>query len=60
MNCSASSLQRSKIEHGKEDPKRWRLWKRFERMASLPEREQRAVIRLINSLVTSKGTRAAA
>ena len=27
-----------------------RLWKRFQRMASLPEKDQRAVIRLINSL----------
>jgi transcriptional regulator with XRE-family HTH domain len=52
-------LKPSKIEHRKEDPKRRRLWKRFQRMASLPERDQRAVIRLINSLVTSKGPRAA-
>jgi hypothetical protein len=50
----------SKIEHKKEDPERRRLWKRFQRMASLPERDQRAVIRLITSLVTSKGPRAAA
>jgi transcriptional regulator with XRE-family HTH domain len=27
-----------------------RLWKRFQKMTSLPERDQRAVIRLINSL----------
>jgi len=53
-------LKPSKIEHRKEDPKRRRLWKRFQRMASLPERDQRAVIRLITSLVTSKGPRAAA
>jgi len=31
-----------------------RLWKRFRRMASLPERDQRAVLRLINSLAGSK------
>jgi transcriptional regulator with XRE-family HTH domain len=31
-----------------------RLWKRFQRMTSLPERDQRAVIRLINSLAGSK------
>jgi transcriptional regulator with XRE-family HTH domain len=30
-----------------------RLWKRFQRMESLPERDQRAVLRLINSLVAS-------
>lgn len=53
-------LKPSKIEHRKEDPERRRLWKRFQRMASLPERDQRAVIRLITSLVTSKGPRAAA
>lgn len=36
-------------------PQNRRLWKRFQRMASLPERDQRAVIRLINSLVASNG-----
>jgi transcriptional regulator with XRE-family HTH domain len=30
-----------------------RLWKRFQKMTSLPERDQRAVIRLINSLASS-------
>ncbi|MGA7765062.1 MAG: helix-turn-helix domain-containing protein [Candidatus Sulfotelmatobacter sp.] len=38
-----------------EKPQRRRLWKRFQRMESLPERDQRAVIRLINSLVASNG-----
>ncbi len=32
-----------------------RLWKRFQKMTSLPERDQRAVIRLINSLASSSG-----
>jgi transcriptional regulator with XRE-family HTH domain len=45
-------LKPSKAEHRKEDPERHRLWKRFQRMARLPERDQRAVIRLINSLVS--------
>jgi transcriptional regulator with XRE-family HTH domain len=36
-------------------PEQRRLWKRFQRMESLPERDQRAVIRLINSLVASSG-----
>jgi transcriptional regulator with XRE-family HTH domain len=40
---------------GRETPKRRQLWKRFQRMESLPERDQRAVIRLINSLVASSG-----
>jgi len=31
------------------------LWKRLQRIESLPERDQRAVVRLINSLVTSNG-----
>jgi transcriptional regulator with XRE-family HTH domain len=47
-------LKPSKVEQRKEDPKRRRLWKRFRKMASLPERDQRAVIRLINSLAGSK------
>lgn len=63
LHVSADELlgiKPSKVEHRKEDPERRRLWKRFQRMASLPERDQRAVIRLITSLVTSKGPRAAA
>jgi len=46
-------LKPSKIEQKKQDPEKRRLWKRFQRMASLPERDQRAVIRLINSLVSA-------
>ncbi len=38
-----------------ESPQNGRLWKRFQRMASLPERDQRAVLRLINSLAASNG-----
>ena len=30
-----------------------RLWKRFQMMATLPEKDQRAVVRLINSLVAA-------
>ncbi|MGA3093595.1 MAG: helix-turn-helix transcriptional regulator [Terriglobales bacterium] len=36
-------------------PEQRRLWKRFQRMESLPEKDQRAVVRLINSLVASNG-----
>jgi transcriptional regulator with XRE-family HTH domain len=43
----------AKLDQGK--PQNRRLWKRFQRMESLPERDQRAVIRLINSLVASSG-----
>jgi transcriptional regulator with XRE-family HTH domain len=38
-----------------EDPETKRLWKRFQQLLSLPEKDQRAVIRLINSLVGAKG-----
>jgi transcriptional regulator with XRE-family HTH domain len=47
-------LKPSKVEHKKEDPEKRRLWKRFQLMASLPQRDQRAVIRLINSLSSAK------
>ena len=50
-------LKPSKAEQKKEDPER--LWKRFQRMASLPQRDQRAVIRLINSLATASSQRRA-
>ena len=36
------------------DPHEQRLWRRFRRVAALPQRDQRAVIRLIHSLATSK------
>ena len=38
-----------------EDLGKRKLWRRFKRMTALPERDQRAVIRLINSLAASKG-----
>ena len=34
-------------------PERQRLWKRFQKMEALPTKDQRAVIRLINSLAGS-------
>ena len=34
-----------------------RLWKRFQMITALPEKDQRAVIRLINSLVAATPTR---
>jgi transcriptional regulator with XRE-family HTH domain len=33
-----------------EDPQLRRLWKKFQQVARLPDKDQRAVIRLINSL----------
>ena len=41
----------------REDPETRRLWKRFQAVRSLPEKDQRAVIRLINSLVSVRETR---
>ena len=45
-------IRPSKLDN--EDLGKRKLWRRFKRMAALPERDQRAVIRLINSLVSSK------
>lgn len=46
-----------RIERKKEDPETRRLWKRFRQVASLPDRDQRAVIRLVNSLAASRTDR---
>ena len=45
-------LKSPKIERASDGPETRRLWKRFQMMAALPEKDQRAVIRLINSLVS--------
>jgi transcriptional regulator with XRE-family HTH domain len=37
-----------------EDPKTKRLWKKFQQVQELPEKDQRAVIRLVNSLVSAQ------
>jgi hypothetical protein len=39
------------FEHIDDDAEARRMWKRFQMVATLPERDQKAVIRLINSLV---------
>ena len=36
------------------DPEARRLWKKFQQVMALPEKDRRAVIRLVNSLVTAK------
>ena len=38
---------------GDSSPEKKRLWKRFQKMEALPTKDQRAVIRLINSLAGS-------
>ncbi len=44
----------------REQPQQQRLWKRFQKMEALPTKDQRAVIRLINSLAGSGQTHAEA
>jgi transcriptional regulator with XRE-family HTH domain len=39
--------------NGNNSPQKQRLWKRFQKMEVLPTKDQRAVIRLINSLAGS-------
>lgn len=38
----------------KEDPETRRLWKKFQQILQLPEKDRRAVIRLVNSLVGAR------
>jgi len=37
-----------------EDPETRRLWRKFQQVSALPEKDQRAVIRLINSLAGAR------
>jgi len=50
LGIEPQTREASKFEHVTSDPESMRQWKRFQRIALLPERDQRAVIRLINSL----------
>ncbi len=43
-----------KTARSKEDPEVRRLWKKFQQVLALPEKDRRAVIRLVNSLVSAK------
>jgi transcriptional regulator with XRE-family HTH domain len=54
----AKPREASKFERVASDPEKQRLWKRFQRITLLPERDQRAVIRLINSLTGTAGAEA--
>jgi transcriptional regulator with XRE-family HTH domain len=47
-------LKTPKVDHLNDDAESRRLWRRFRQMAALPDRDRRAVVRLINSLVASK------
>ena len=42
-----------KIERVNDDSEARRMWKRFQMVTTLPERDQKAIIRLVNSLIAS-------
>ena len=48
-------LKHPKVERLNDDSDTRRLWKRFRHVATLPERDRKAVIRLINSLAALGG-----
>jgi transcriptional regulator with XRE-family HTH domain len=46
-----------RVERVHDDPEARRQWKRFQMISTLPERDQKAVVRLINSLVAAGASR---
>ena len=58
LGIEPQSREASKFEQVTNDPESMRQWKRFQRVTLLPERDQRAVIRLINSLTGMTGSEA--
>jgi transcriptional regulator with XRE-family HTH domain len=50
-------LQPSRSANGHDTPEARRLWKKLQQVLSLPEKDRRAVIRLVNSLVAAKAAR---
>jgi transcriptional regulator with XRE-family HTH domain len=52
-------LRQPKVERIDSSPETRRLWKRFRQIHELPEKDQRAVIRLISSLAAGAGRRTA-
>jgi transcriptional regulator with XRE-family HTH domain len=42
-----------RVERVNDDSEARRMWKRFQLVATLPERDQKAIIRLVNSLISS-------
>lgn len=58
LGIKPPSREVSKLERLQKDPESRRLWKRFQQMSDLPERDQRAVIRLINSLSLTRSVAA--
>lgn len=47
-------VKKAAINGAPQDPETRRLWKKFQQVRSLPEKDQRAVIRLLNSLVSAR------
>jgi transcriptional regulator with XRE-family HTH domain len=58
LGIQAAPRETSSFERVASDPEKQRLWKRFQRITLLPERDQKAVIRLINSLTGTAGAEA--
>jgi transcriptional regulator with XRE-family HTH domain len=57
LRVSTDELLGVKATHAvreERDPEAQRLWKKFQRVGELPEKDQRAVIRLINSLAQAR------
>jgi transcriptional regulator with XRE-family HTH domain len=50
---SLRTSQSKKTAANHEDPEIRRVWKKFQQLLTLPEKDQRAVIRLVNSLVAT-------
>ncbi len=48
-------LPRRAAVRASENAETRRLWKKFQQLLTLPEKDQRAVMRLVNSLVGAKG-----
>ena len=46
-----------RVERAKDDPEARRHWKKFQLISTLPERDRKAVVRLINSLVATSTSR---
>ena len=51
---SSSAFRSVKADDRADDPEMWRLWKKFQLVATLPDKDQRALIRLIHSLARSE------
>ncbi len=53
LGVTAPKVESGKPSPGNEDSDSRRQWKRFQLISTLPERDQKAVVRLINSLVAA-------